>query len=87
MPNYKDGTLFNQLPNDANFDTIHMPGQLAPFSGIYKCVGCGFEAVSRSGDHLPPQVNCSQHAARWPNVYGEVRWKLAAAAIHIRLNA
>jgi hypothetical protein len=87
MPNYKDGTLFKQLPNDENFDTIHLPGQLAPFSGIYKCVNCGFEIVSTRHHHLPPEGTCSQHSSRWPDAYGEVRWKLVAAAIHIKANA
>jgi hypothetical protein len=87
MPNYKDGSVFNQLVADPNFDIIHPPGQIAPFSGIYKCVNCGFEAVSTHGNHLPPETNCASHSAQWPNVYGNVRWKLVAAAIHINRNA
>ena len=87
MPNYKDPSVFHQLPNDPNFDAIHLPGQLAPFSGIYRCVNCGFEAASTRGDHLPPEANCIQHHSKWPNVYGNPRWKLVAAAIHIRANA
>jgi len=87
MPNFKDGTVFRQLPNDPNFDTIHAPGQPAPFSGIYRCINCGFEAVSTRGHQLPPEANCAQHSPRWSNAYGNPRWQLVAAAIHTRGNA
>jgi hypothetical protein len=88
MPNYKDGSVFNHLPTDTNFDTLHTPGQIAPFSGIYKCANCGFEAVSTRGNRLPPEAFCSYHSPQtWPNVSGNVRWRLVAAAIHVRVNA
>jgi hypothetical protein len=87
MPNYKDPSVFNQRINDGNFDTIHLPGQITPFSGIYKCVNCGFEVVSESGKPFPPQFSCANHSHRWPNQYGQVRWRLVAAAIHILNNA
>lgn len=39
----------------ADFDAIHAPGTSAPYSGIYRCTGCGHEAVSTYGNPLPPQ--------------------------------
>jgi hypothetical protein len=91
MPNYKDGSVFGHLPNDTNFDTIHRPGQRTPFSGIYRCQNCGFEAVSTHGHPLPPETSCfqhgTQHGTNWSGAYGTVTWKLVAAAIHIRANA
>lgn len=88
MPNYKDATVFNQRPNDPNFDFLHTPGQTTPFSGIYKCANCGFECVSTKGYPLPPQQYCHLHSpTTWPNVQGNVLWKLVAAAIHIKGNA
>jgi len=87
MPNYKDGSVFNQLPSDGNFDTIHPPGQTAPFSGIYRCQSCGFEAVSTKGNALPPEYVCSVHHPQWKGCSGAVSWRLVAAAIHVRKNA
>src|SRR5436305_13826206 len=29
--------------SDGAFDTKHSPGATAPFAGIYRCVGCGYE--------------------------------------------
>lgn len=31
------------------------PGELAPKSGIYRCLSCGYEAVSSENEPLPPQ--------------------------------
>lgn len=87
MPNYKDGKFFNQLPNDGNFDSIHLPGQRAPFSGIYRCTNCGFEAVSTKNNTLPPEQYCHQHSPAWTGSFGSVSWQLVAAAIHIKKNA
>lgn len=87
MPNYKDGSVFGHLPNDTNFDTIHWPGQITPFSGIYKCVNCGFEIVSEYSKPFPPHASCVQHSPKWPIAYGQVRWRLVAAAVHIKNNA
>ena len=86
MPNYKYSSVFHQRPNDGNFDIIHSPGQIVQFSGIYRCVNCGFEAVSTRGNWLPPEANCSQHSPRWPSAYGNPRWQLVAAAIHTKAN-
>jgi hypothetical protein len=87
MPNYKNPAVFNQLPNDTNFDTIHWPGQLAPFSGIYKCQSCGFECVSTKNHPLPPERACSAHSVEWRGHSGAVSWRLVAAAIHVSANA
>lgn len=87
MPNYKDGAVFNRLSNDGNFDTIHWPGQITPFSGIYKCQSCGFEAVSTKGNPLPPERACANHHSQWRGYQGTVSWRLVAAAIHVGSNA
>jgi len=87
MPNYKDGSVFGHLPTDGNFDTIHRPGEITPYSGIYKCTSCGFECVSTAGHPLPPTAYCSGHHPKWNAGFTEVRWHLVAAAIHISRNA
>jgi len=87
MPNYKDGSVFHQLPADANFDKIHLPGQATPYSGIYRCQSCGFECVSTKGHPLPPERGCSEHSITWIGYRGQVTWKLVAAAVHVGRNA
>lgn len=87
MPNYKDGSVFNHLPSDPNFDTIHLPGHLTPFSGIYRCQSCGFECVSTKGHTLPPERACDLHHREWKVFTGVVSWRLVAAAIHVTKNA
>jgi len=87
MPNYKNGAFFHQLPQDSNFDMTYPPGHLAPFSGIYRCTSCGFEAVSTAGNTLPPTRSCISHSVRWRCAHGDVRWQLVAAAVHVSQNA
>ena len=66
--------------NDSDeFDKIHNPGSPAPFSGIYRCMGCSFEVASNEGQPLPPH---NHHHHKVPNV--AVRWKLAVYAEHLK---
>jgi hypothetical protein len=62
---------------DGAFDATHPPGAVTPFSGIYRCMGCGKEIVSEHGKPLPPQ-NHHQHAAG----QGAIIWKLIVFADH-----
>ena len=70
MATYKDGKYLTQL-NHAAFDTITPVGHTAPYSGIYRCEGCGHEIVSTYGHVLPPQ-NHPQHSP----LQGQIRWRL-----------
>ncbi len=45
----------------AIFNTLHEPGAKTPYSGIYRCEGCGHEATSVAPHPLPPQ-NHHQHS-------------------------
>lgn len=58
----------------AAFDQIHEPGTSVPYSGIYRCEGCGREVTSNYGDPLPPQ-NHHQHTYQ----QGRIRWRLVVA--------
>ena len=62
---------------DAAFKNEHKPGGAAPFSGIYRCMGCGSEVASNEHQPLPPQ-NHHQHQQN----QGEIRWKLIVYADH-----
>ncbi len=76
MASYKHGGFFvkNESPE---FDKTHRPGQAVPFSGIYRCCGCGREVASNEGQPLPPQ-NHHQHAAN----QGPITWRLVVFADH-----
>lgn len=68
---YPQFLAHNQSPA---FDQVHAPNSLAPFSGIYRCVRCGLDAVSVQQHPLPPQ-NHHQHAPR----LGPIAWQLSVA--------
>jgi hypothetical protein len=59
---------------DPRFDPTHQPAAVAAHSGIYKCQGCGREAVRSAGDALPPE---SDHQHNLPQ--GAVLWRLIVA--------
>jgi hypothetical protein len=74
MPWFKDPAKFKQSTSD-EFDTLHMPGYHARYSGIYRCTGCGKEISHNADVSLPPQ-NHHQHG------YGQgaILWQMVAAA-------
>lgn len=53
------------------FDQITESGVQTPYSGIYRCEGCGRCVTSVGGYPLPPQ-NHHQHTAQ----QGRIRWRL-----------
>jgi hypothetical protein len=59
MALYKDAKYLTQN-NDAAFDKEYNPGDITPYSGIYRCMGCGHEIVSEENKPFPPQ-NHHQH--------------------------
>jgi hypothetical protein len=74
MALYLDGGLLqrSQSPdNVAEFRKIYRPGEHTPWSGIYRCTGCGHEVVHTNGHPLPSQ-NHSSHASGLP----PIRWQL-----------
>jgi hypothetical protein len=73
MAQYKYAKYIEQN-NHAAFDAIHQPGTATPYSGIYRCEGCGRNDVSTEGHPLPPQ-NHHQHTAQ----QGAIRWRLVVA--------
>ncbi|MGO8313536.1 hypothetical protein [Rhizobium ruizarguesonis] len=73
MAYYKDGKHLTQQ-NGPEFDTIHKPGSSVPFSGIYRCTGCGQSIVSTFNNPFPPQ-NHHQHAQHVP-----IAWQLVVKA-------
>lgn len=76
MATYKYAQFLARVDHDA-FDKIHSPGAAAPFSGIYRCEGCGSEVASNESQPLPPQ-NGHQHG----NEHGSIRWRLVVYADH-----
>ena len=64
--------------NNPAFDQLYNPGAVTPYSGIYRCRGCGHEITHVSGRALPPQ-NHHVHQAN----QGPIQWFLAVAHGHI----
>lgn len=73
MAFYKYSSYLKQNQHNA-FDTTTNPGSATPYSGIYKCEGCGQEIVSTQEHPMPPQ-NHHQHT----HAQGQIRWKLIVA--------
>ena len=76
MALYKYNQYFSQS-NDTGFDKLYSPGDICPYSGIYRCESCGDEIAANKNTPLPPQ-NHHQHAP----TQGRIQWKLIAAAQH-----
>jgi len=76
MAQYMFGSFLTHVNNDA-LNTLHSPGAVTPFSGIYRCEVCGTEAVSVYGHPLPPQ-NHHQH----PPGFGPIQWRLIVVSTH-----
>ena len=76
MATYKYSQFLARIDHEA-FDKTHSPGTAAPFSGIYRCEGCGSEVASNEYQPLPPQ-NSHQHNGQ----DGAIRWRLVVYADH-----
>jgi len=73
MASYKYKDYLSHSDSDA-FDKLYHPGTDAPYSGIYRCQSCGYEAACNAGQPLPPQ---NVHPHNDP-----ILWRLAVYAIH-----
>jgi hypothetical protein len=76
MALYKYGAYLTQSQHES-FDRDNHPGALTPFSGVYRCMGCGREIVSESNKPFPPQ-NHHQHTP----AQGHIRWRMVCYADH-----
>jgi len=70
MALYNNGQYLTQS-QDAAFSKDYNPGVQPPYSGIYRCMGCGREVVAEKERQLPPQ-NHHQHNMS----QGTIRWRL-----------
>lgn len=76
MAMYKDANKMVQS-DSGEFDKIHTPGSDAPYSGIYRCNGCGYEVASNEFQPLPTQSHATHPAS-----LGAIRWQLVVFAQH-----
>lgn len=76
MATYKNGGYLTKSSSE-EFDKFHGPGNIVPYSGIYRCEGCGREIASNQKDPFPPQ-NHHQHSQN----QGAIRWQLIVFADH-----
>ncbi len=73
---YKYKEYLNHFAGSGDaYDQIFKPGAQPHHSGIYRCMGCGREAVAESSRQLPPPPH-HQHTTG----QGEIRWRLAVFA-------
>ena len=76
MASYKYGDFL--IPNQsAAFDETHSPGVVAPYAGVYRCTGCGYEIGTAGGHTLPPQGHHQHPAGGKP-----ILWQLLVFAQH-----
>jgi len=76
MAIYNHSSYLTQI-DDKAFTVDHSPGQEPPYSGIYRCMGCGREIVAEESRTFPPQ-NHHQHTS----AQGSIRWRLIVYADH-----
>ena len=57
------------------FDKEYRPGETPNRPGIYRCVGCGSEAIADASKPLPLDLHSRHLTAQ-----GATRWRLAVAA-------
>lgn len=76
MAIYKNSS-FLQNSSDAAFDKDYSPGSVAPYAGVYRCMGCHREIGIAEGHTFPPQ-NHHSHTSQ----QGTIRWRLAVWADH-----
>jgi hypothetical protein len=76
MAYYKYANFLKQ-ETGAEYDAVHNPGAATPYSGIYRCTGCGLSITSVLPHPLPPQ-NHHQHTTAAP-----IRWQLVVKS-HFR---
>ncbi len=77
MAFYKYSQVLTQEQGQ-EFDNLHQASAATPYSGIYRCEGCGASCVSTKGHHLPPQ-NHHQHGV----IQGAIRWRLIVRTSHV----
>jgi hypothetical protein len=70
MALYRDEEHVKKANPHDSFESVHKPGQIAPWSGVYRCINCGDESACNKGDPLPPQ-NHHQHKQTAP-----IAWRL-----------
>jgi len=56
VASYKHQHYVTRSSSD-EFDKDHQPGQVAPYSGIYLCMGCGREIATNHDEALPSQTH------------------------------
>jgi len=65
-----------QQNNHQDFDTFTGPGKETPYSGVYRCEGCGHEIAANQGTRCPTKPPSAFFGAR--------RYSLAAYRCHSR---
>jgi len=70
MAKYKYSAHLNTSTSDA-FDKLFDPGDHVKWSGIYRCVVCGYEVVHANDKPLPPRTHHQHQPGQ-----GVIQWQL-----------
>ncbi|MFZ6724119.1 hypothetical protein ACO0K2_01355 [Undibacterium sp. MH2W] len=73
MALYKHANILVQSGDQA-FDFVYAPGSLAPHTGLYRCITCGYEIVM-SNLQTFPDVGCHTKTESMP-----MGWRLGVYA-------
>jgi hypothetical protein len=65
-----------QKSNSEAYDKVLSPGEVAPWSGVYRCGSCAAEMVIDIGRTLPPTHAGAAHGHR-------ITWRLVAYPHHL----
>lgn len=77
MPYFNDAKYLSHERAET-YNSLFAPGTEAPYSGVYRCEGCGASAVSTKDHPLPPQNHHQHHATQ-----GDIRWRLVVRTTHV----
>lgn len=70
MAYYKDLRLLGRENGD-EYDLFYNAGDKAPYTGIYRCAGCGNSRAAYKGDRFPPPNHHDHNALQT-----KMRWQL-----------
>lgn len=79
MAIYKYNNDVSQSTHDA-FDIVYKPGEMTPYSGVYRCQSCAVEIVSEQARTFPPTRACRDHNPK--AVGGTITWRMVVYAQH-----
>lgn len=70
MAYYKDINLLRR-ETGVEYDLVHSPGDRVPYTGVYRCQGCGNSRAAFKEERFPPKNHHDHNALQ-----SKMRWQL-----------